>query len=787
MSHMNKEEFGVIGKSIQPRELFDKVTGRFRYVGDMPVELYGKILRSPHPHARILRIDTSKVEKLKDVEAVLTHKDVPPRRLPRRDQRGCYILEDHVRFVGDEVAAVAAKSRAVAEEALDLFEVEYEVLPAVFDPEEAAKPEAPPLYPGGNVYGPQFGLVVEEGLNEPVVLEWGNIEKGFKKADVVIEDKVEVKPQIHSPIEPHVCIASWKRDELTLWTATQSPYEVRMSVAHALGMPEGRVRVIYGAIGGGFGSKYVERYQPIAALLSKKAAGKATKIVLTREEELCHAARAGAKICVKIGAKKNGRMTAIYLKAYFSLGGYGNLIGGCGRFGEETPALAYKYPNARFEGWDVHTNHFTSQPCRAVALPALTYAVEQVIDQVAEELAIDPVEFRLKNVPESGDRMPMKPHINPIYPRGRLDAYPAKQIIEEVAKRIGWERFKGHGHPVATDGSRRRGIGIAASQGWGGFCIGGFINETVILNNDGSVHILSGHSDLGTGSNTTLRQIAAEALGVPIEDVTIATGDTILGHFDLTGARGSRSLTTAGHLILVAIEEAKKKIRKMAAPLLKARPEEIEVREKKAYVRRDEARAIPLTKLLTSTVKCNAGGDPRDWFLVKGAMWPMVEPGKKTRNPIVLGTEVEVDIETGEVKPIRVVTGNSPGRMINPTIVRGQYTGAAAMTLGMALWEEFNYDPKNSVYEHASLSDYKVPRALDVPPIENVIIEEVVERPLDIGPPYGARGVGELASVGVVASIANAIYHAAGVRVRQSPMTAERVFEALQRQRERKR
>jgi xanthine dehydrogenase molybdenum-binding subunit len=781
---MSKEEFQYIGKSIPPTELYEKVTGEFQYVGDLHAELYGKILRSPHPHARISHIDTSRVEKLTGVEAVLTHKDVPPRKLPRRDQRGCYILEDHVRFVGDEVAAVAARTRAIAEEALDLFQVEYDILPPVFDPEEAARPDAPQLYPGGNVYGPQFGTMVEEGLNEPVIMEWGNIKEGFEEADVVIEDKVEVKPQIHSPIEPHICIASWKGDELTLWTATQCPYEVRASIAYALGMPEGKVRVMYGAIGGGFGSKYIERYQPIAALLSKKAGGKSTKIVLTREEDLCHASRAGAKISVRIGAKKTGAITAIFLKAYFSVGGYGNLIGGCGRFSEESPALAYKYPNARFEGWDVHTNHITSQPCRGVALPTLTFAIEQVIEQVAEELDMDPLEFRLRNLPQSDEMMPLKPHKKPIYPRGRLDAYPAKQILKETAKRIGWETRKGNRQPIVPEGTKRRGMGIAASQGWGGFCLGGLINVTVILNNDGSVHNLSGHSDLGTGSNTTLRQIAAEALGISLGDVTMATGDTTIGHLDLTGAKGSRSLTTTGHFILVAIEEVKRKIRKMSAPLLKAKLDDIEVRGKKAYVKGEEERAIPLTRLLTSTVKCTVGGDPRDWILMKGTMWPMVSPGKKTRNPIALATEVEVDVETGEVRPLKVVTGNCPSRMINPTIVKGQYNGGAAMTLGMALWEEFKYDEKNSVYEHASLADYKVPRAMDVPPIENVIVEEIVERPLDVGGPYGARGIGEIAAIGVLASVANAIFNATGVRVRQTPMTAEKIFEAINRRRE---
>jgi CO/xanthine dehydrogenase Mo-binding subunit len=412
--------------------------------------------------------------------------------------------------------------------------------------------------------------------------------------------------------------------------------------------------------------------------------------------------------------------------------------------------------------------------------------VEHVIDQAAERLNIDPVEFRLKNLPKDEDLMPVKPHKNPIYPRAELEAYPAQRILKEVAEKIEWERFKGFQHPVSVTGSKRRGLGIAASQGWGGFCTGGFINETVILNNDGSVHILSGHTDLGTGSNSTLRQIAAEALGIPVEEVTIATGDTIIGHFDMIGARGSRSLTTAGHLILVAIEQAKKKVREMAAPLLEAAPEQIEVKGKRAYVRGEEERAIFLTNLLTSTVKCTVGGDPREWLLLKGTMWPLTAPGKKTRNPVIAASEVEVDMETGEVKPLRIVTGNCPGRMINPSIVRGQYIGSATMTLGMALWEEFKFDEKNSVYEHASLADYKVPRAMDVPRIENVIIEEALERPLDVGGPYGARGAGELAAVGIVASIANAIHHATGARVGRTPITAEQVLEAIQRERDEK-
>ncbi len=288
---MAKKELKVVGKSFPLVEAVEKVTGAYKYVDDMPAELHVKILRSPHAHAMIKKIDASKAEKLDGVAAVLTPDNVPERLMSRGNQRACYVLESHVRFAGDKVAAVAARSEAIAEQALDLIEVEYEVLPAVFDPEEAAKADAPKLYPEGNVYGPYrgpyFGAAVEreKGINEPLLSEWGNIEEGFKEADIVVEDKGETDPQVGSPVELHVCIASWERDELTLRNANQCPYEVREGVAYTLGIPEAKVRVISPAIGGGFGSKYLERYIVITALLSKMAGGKSTKIVFTREEE----------------------------------------------------------------------------------------------------------------------------------------------------------------------------------------------------------------------------------------------------------------------------------------------------------------------------------------------------------------------------------------------------------------------------------------------------------------------------------------------------------------------
>lgn len=773
------EQFSVIGKSIIPKETRIKATGACKYVDDLPTDLYVKILRSPHPHALIKSIDVSEAEKLPGVEAVITYKDVPNRLMPRGCARSLYILDRHLRHVGDEVAAVAAVSEAIAEEALDLIKVEYEVLPAVYDPEEAAKPDAPKLYPEGNVYGPQYDPGVERGVNEPTLLEWGDINKGFAEADVIVEDTFWVGPQVHSPVEPHVCIASWNGDELTVWTATQVPYEVREGLAYVFGLPEGKVRVISPYIGGGFGGKYLNRYHAICALLSKKAGGKRTKIRFTREEEQTHCKRFMCREYVKVGAKKDGTLTAIYFKGYADLGGYGNVFGFSAFWGEY-PACSYKVPNCRFEGWDVHTNHFTSQPMRSVQLPATVFAVESVIDQLAEKLGMDPIELRLKNMPQTGDVMPPAPYIaNTVgYPRAELEGYPSKKLLQAVAEKLEWKkRWKGWGQPVAVEGSKRRGIGIVYSGYEGGFCHDGFMSVSATLNKDGSVTVMSGTQDLGNASNLTLCQLAAEFMGIPLEEVNIVTGDTSIGQYDFFGARASRELTTGGHLLLQALEEIKQKVRAIAAPKLGVKPEEVEIKGKKAYVKtmpEDVAmrEAIPLTEILTTSITASASGPP-------GSVFPEVAPGKKVRNAMAAGAEVEVDMETGEVKVLRLVTANCPGRAINPAIVRGQYQGAAAISLGYALWEDFVYDEARSVYLTDSYTDYRVPRASDVPRMENIIIEEPPDRPPHEGTPYGAQGVGELGCWLGPAVIASAIYNATGARVRSCPMTAEKILQAI--------
>jgi len=777
---MAEEELKVIGKLVPVMEARDKVTGRTEFVDDIKAELFVKILGSPHAHAMIKSIDTSRAQKLAGVKAVLTYERLPDRLIEFGCHRPAYPMDRHLRYVGDYVAAVAATNEAVAEEALELIDVEYEVLPAVFDPEEAAKPTAPKLYPEGNDYGDAKDMPIASA-NERNLQEWGDIGKGFEEADAVAEDAFDVTPQVHSAIEPHVCIAGWKGDELSVWSATQTPWELRGILAAYFEIPASKAVVLSANVGGGFGGKYTGRYQFIPCLLSKMAGGKTTKLTFTREETQCYARRPRGKLYAKIGAKKDGTITALHFRAYFDIGAYGNFHGGSNGFHLEGGILSYSIQNARYEAYDIHTNHFRGECMRSVQMPFIAFAVESVVDEVAEKLGLDPVEIRLKNMPKSGDMMPPTDYINNygVYPRARFDIYPGEEMMREVTARMDWERkWKGFGKPTSVSGSKRWGVGLAYTMAYCGYYCDGGTRAQVVINNDGSATVYSGAQEIGQGINTTLRMLAAESLGISLEDVNIVTGDTRSGQFDIINARSSHQLVTNGHILLEAIEEAKQKIREMAAPWLEAKPEEMEISGGKAYVRGHPEGAMSFQDLfgpLAAPVTGTAAGP-------EGSLYPLVKPGFKAKQPMIVIAEVEVDVETGVVKPTKLAGGMFPGRMINEGIVRGQAIGGAAQTLGMALWEELKYDEKASAYLSRDFTDYRLPRALDMPEIETVLVEEVDETsPPHEGLPYGGRGIGEMTAWGAVA-IASAIYSATGVRIKKSPMTAETVLEALKKE-----
>lgn len=752
----------TVGKSIPMLRARDKVTGRAVYTDDMRSDLFIKILGSPHAHALVKSVRVAEAKKLAGVAAVLTHEDVAHRKIPFGSYGECYPIDNHLRHLGDYVAAVAATSEALAEQALDLIQVDYDVLPAVFDVEEAAKPGACRLHPEGNVHGPSLQ-------------EWGDIEAGFAAADVTVEDIFDVTPQVHTPLEPHACMACWDGGELRIWCSVQTPWELRDIAANYFEIAESKVTVMVPTIGGGFGGKYTGRYQIITAMLAYMVPGKRVKLNLTREEEQSYSRRVRGKIWAKAGAKADGTLTAFQLRGHFDVGAYlRHYATWCSSIGYGINS--YRVQNAKFESFGVYTNTCHAQAMRSVSAPFFAFPMESIMDQLAEALGLDPIEIRLRNLPETGDTVPPSPfvHNSGGCKTARIDTYPAKRMLTEVMATMEWkEKWRGLGQPTAVNGTKRRGIGLAYMMMHSGYFWHSVAAIQVVVNRDGSAIVHSGAQEIGNGINTGLCMLAAESLGIPAEDVSIATGDTRTGQYDAIGAKASRQLATHGHLLLKAVEDVKRKMRERIATVWGTTPDQIVLTGKTAHIRGQPEGARPLRELLRTSVTGNAEGAPGDWL-------PEVKPGFMAYQPLVIAAEVEVDMETGDVTPVRVVPAMFPRRMINPELVRGQCVGGAAMTLGMALWEEVVYNKETQTYLSKDLTDYRIPHPLDVPEIRPVLLEEIDESLLPWeGLPYGAAGLGEHSAWGGPAAIASAVYNATGVRITSSPITAEKVFAAL--------
>jgi xanthine dehydrogenase molybdenum-binding subunit len=379
-------------------------------------------------------------------------------------------------------------------------------------------------------------------------------------------------------------------------------------------------------------------------------------------------------------------------------------------------------------------------------------------------------------MPESGDMMPPTPYIHNSrgYLEGKLDIYPGKSMVQEVMKKIDWKKkWKGLGKPVTINGSKRRGIGLAYGDRYSGYNWISATNASITINADGSAIVFSGAQELGQGISTTLSMLAAESLGISFKDVDILTGDTTTGQYDLVNARSSHQLASVGHALLMATEDAKRKICEMVAPVFEASPEDIEINGKKVYVKGYPEGAKLLKEVMEAPVTGSHTGP-------KGVLYPEVSPGVKPREPVVVAVEVEVDVETGKVTPIKLVSAFFPGRMINPEVVRGQNIGGAVKSLGMALWEDCKFDEESFACLSQDFTDYRIPRALDVPEIVTINWEEADETlPPHQALPYGGRGIGEMACSNVPGAVTNAIYNAIGIRIKKSPMTAETVLEAL--------
>jgi CO/xanthine dehydrogenase Mo-binding subunit len=749
-------EYRAVGRPTPRVEGVGKVTGRTFYTTDvaLPGMLHAKLLGSPHAHARIRRIDTARASVLEGVEAVVTAADLPPLD-PKRaasNRAYCLLAAGEVVFAGQPVAAVVARDPATAEEALDLIEVEYEELPAVLDPLETLKDDAPLVRTQSQ--GEATAAGEEEGGEDKATniasqmrFTRGDPEQGFAEADLVVERTYRT-PMVHQGyLEPQATVADYDAasGEMTIYTGTQGQFFVRDEIARMFQLPETKVRVVGPELGGGFGAKggFYQGLCAALALIVKRP----VKLVLTRSEDLTNATPAPQAVFdVKTGMKRNGTLTALKARAVYDAGAFPGaaMAIGCIMLGGY-----YRCPNLEIQGFEVLTNKVSVGAYRAPAVPSATFAIDSQMDVMACELGLDLLEVRLTNAVQEGDLLPGdRP-----YPRIGL-----RECLERVRDSDLWQR---RDHLEREAGDRRRGIGVAAG-GW----LGGLqpAAATVMLNGDGTIDVLVGANDI-SGTNTSFAQIAAEELALPAFRVRVTTGDTSTAPFAGISA-GSKTLFTVGRAVRAAAEDARRQILNTAAQRLEVPVEDLECAGGVVTSRADPEKSITFARLARITTAFGAAYPP---VVGRGA----IAARKQAPAFSVQAAEVEVDTETGRVRVLRYLTAQDVGFAVNPLSVEGQMEGATAQGIGMGLWEEMVYGDQGRLL-NPSLLDYRLPTAADVPHIETLIVEV----PSEDGP-YGARGVGEPPVTPGSAAIANAIHDATGVRITEIPITPERILRAL--------
>ncbi|NIQ37195.1 MAG: molybdopterin-dependent oxidoreductase [Proteobacteria bacterium] len=738
-----KEELKVVGRGIPLKDGAEKVTGKAKYSADIKLSgmLHAKILGSPHPHAKIKRIDTRKALKIEGVVDIITHEDVPKILFHPHETKPMYVLDEELRYVGEPVAVVAAETEEIADQALEAINVDYEVLPAVFDPIEGMKADAPKMYPEGNTAHAQTE-------------KWGDPGKAIKEADVVVEGTFKTPIQVEAPIEPRACIANWDGKELCAWVSTQFPHRVREDLATVLSLPLNQVKVVHHYIGGGFGGKKQEEYPFMPALLSMRT-NRPVKLEFDRDTEtLVGRRRYSSTQKVKLAAKKDGTITAIDFEAYYDVGAHGSFVGGSLAL-LLSQFYVYRFENAAFTVYDVNTNLPTAQPFRSVQFPAYHFALEQLVDQVAEKVGLDPMEVRLKNTYRTGAET--KPY------GAKLSNFAVEECTDRALEASGFmDKWKGWDKPVESTGSKRRGIGVGLGMGWSGW-MKDRSAATVKINPDGTAELITGATDLGTGANTTLSQVAAEELGIDLERLKTTTGDTALTPDDY-GSCGSRTLHSAGLAIRGAAQDAKKRLIDTVALTMKTKKESVEYKDGQLYI---TGAKRALSEVITEPVVGAYHNKPEK------TVAPF-HPALYVGPALFHVAEVEVDVETGEVRVLKYVAAQDVGRAINPTVVEGQIYGAALQGMGYSLKEELLFDRDSGKVLNPNFLDYKVFNPQDAPNVEVAIVESH-----DPNGPFGAVGVGEHGLTPVAGTVANAVYNAIGIRMHEIPITPERVLKAL--------
>jgi CO/xanthine dehydrogenase Mo-binding subunit len=750
------EQYSVVGRRVHRVEGFDKVTGEAKYIADiaLPGLLIGKILRSPYPHARILRIDTSRAERVRGVRAVVTAEDTIKRPW------GAFFADQYIlsvgktRYVGEEVAAVAATDADAAEEALDLIDVEWEPLPAVFDAEEAMQEGAPLIHEDK-----------ERNIAMTMEIERGNIEQAFAESDLIVEDTFQSMPQWHCAIETIGSVAEYAPGgKYTIYMNTQTLFNARYRIAAALGVRETDVRIIQSAVGGGFGGKSCDDNNALVAAVLARRARKPVKIINTREEEFLAGSRPRVfmKIDVKLGFKKDGRIRAKQTRIIADNGAYSAkapAITGVAAMRHDT---CYRYTDVKTQAYLVYTNKIPTGAFRGFGNPSAEWAVEQAIDKGAHQLGIDPIEIARINAAEPGY---VSPHGN------RVTSCELRQCVDMVEKMIDWKKKRAEKKP-------NTGLGLACTVHVSGkrhFGDYDGSSATIKINEDGKALILSGEGECGQGVYTAMCQIAAEELGVPVEDVEMSQADTDLTTFCL-GAFASRLTYVSGNAVKNAAAKVKEQLFEQAAEMLEADPADLVSRDGKIYVKGAEQKALTVGDVARARL-FRHGGAP---IVGSGSFDADSVLPDKTRfgnesgayNYGVQAVQVEVDPETGQVKVLEYVIASDCGTVIYPIGAEGQVEGGLAQGLGYALTEGLRFDEGRPL--NPNFSDYRIPSMRDMPPLKHAFAESY-----EPTGPFGAKGLGELNMDPTAAVISNAIFDAVGVRIKTLPITPEKILKAI--------
>ena len=766
-----------VGDSVPRIDAEEKVNGSALFADDFqfgPGMLYARIKRSAYPHALIKRVDTSKARALPGVKAVVTGDDTP-------EFIGLYLQDRHIfcrdraRYVGDPIAGVAAINEEIAEQAVDLIEVEYEPLPGVFDPEYGASPEAPLLHPELSKYEVVNFIFPEpdSNISNHFRIRKGDVEAAWAQCAAIVERKYRIPHVQHVPIEPHVAVAKVEESgKVTLWASSQSPFAQRNLIAKALGKSQSDIQVVAPFVGGGFGSKAGVSMEALAVVIAMKVKGRPVKLRLTREEEFFTTfVRQGVVTHFKMGCDKDGRLIAMENKFFWDGGAYTEYGVNMTRAAGYSSSGPYFVPNIKTDSYCVYTNHPVSGPMRGFGMPEMHAGLEQCIDELAYAIAMDPVQFRKINCIKTGETLVTG---MTMHPTG------LSECLTKAAEAIAWGRKDPPSAP-----NKRRGKGIALMWKAPAMPPNAGSSAKVDLNEDGTVTVSVGGQDIGQGTFTVAAQMAAAALGVPMDWVRVNTPlNTDYSPYEWQTV-ASRLTWSMGNAVVAAARDARQQILEMVAKAWDEDPEYLDIIDGKVISYKSEE-SISLKNIVVYGMSLpNDQGWIGGPVLGRGNFMPTYvtgldpETGQGPRAVVHYTTgaqavEVEVDMDTGKVEVLRGVAAFDVGKAINPDMVRAQMEGGFVQGISTALFEGLQL--KEGFLQNSSFVDYRIATSSDAPLAIHTIIVEV---PQDDGP-WGARGIGEHAMVPTIPAIANAIYDAIGIRVGSPPFSSERVFLVMQ-------